>query len=171
MKAKMVILLATGIIFTFVIYGMAFAEGGEPPPVPPCTNLPPPNSGPYLKGYLIVTYDKYAARTELQPEHYNVAAILEEDKGVFGCSNSKAKHIFSISLPVGNRDLCSLNDNYFIQTYGHMPCNLDVGKPFGLQGIPVITELKITNKDNCGDIEKAKILGTVRIRIVPPKQK
>ncbi len=165
MKAKMMILLATGIMFTFIFCGVAFGEGGEPGPQPQCTNLPAPNSGPYLKGFFVVSYDK------LGSEHYDVVATLEEDKGLFGCSNSKVKHMFSFSLPVGKRDLCALKDNYFTETYNHLPCNLDVGKPFGLQGTPVITELTVTNRDNCDDINKAIIYATVKIRVVPGQSK
>jgi hypothetical protein len=63
---------------------------------------------------------------------------------------SKEVHLFSFSTPLGEGDLCALNEDDFLDLFFRVPCSLGVQDAFGFDGIAVIKKLEIVNKENCG---------------------
>jgi hypothetical protein len=186
MKRKISVILT--FIFTFIIHGVAF--GGfvaEPPPKPP--ELPGGATGAYVKGYFTVAYDKANLP---QHTHHNVHAVLEWDrtgakegmvrgieKGKVGSIDLKkltkraipvkGVHLFSaiISEPK-SQNLCSYPEEYLIAKYWDLPDQLRIPAAFGVpQAKCHVKQVKIINKDFCGDLNKkepdAMIRGEIEI--------
>jgi hypothetical protein len=66
-----------------------------------------------------------------------------------------------------HKDLCEYTENDLMSLYWARPCNVEIQKEFSLTGHAVLTDIKITNKNNCTDKERAAISGTFKIRVVP----
>ena len=75
-------------------------------------------------------------------------------------------HIFSKNIVI-DKGLCKYTDNDLMSLYWARPCNVAIQKEFGLTGHAVLSDIKITNRNHCNDMEKAAISGTFKIRIVP----
>ena len=66
-----------------------------------------------------------------------------------------------------HKDLCEYTENDLMSLYWARPCNVAIQKEFGLTGHAVLSDIKITNRNHCNDMEKAAISGTFKIRVVP----
>jgi hypothetical protein len=180
MKGKMVYFLLAFVMIVG-ISGDAFTYGGHAEPgsceVEPSGKI----TGPYVMGTFTVARDKMTLISE-NKAHYNVQFLLKHGREV---------HLFSFTaelLPddsteyigdcyethlcdVEESDLTEWSDsnNDGIAGFGHQPCQLGVGEAFGMEGTPVIVDLKITERDFCG-CENAMIAGTVVIGFVPPEE-
>jgi hypothetical protein len=59
-----------------------------------------------------------------------------------------------------------------LKEYKGFACCLEVEKAFNLQGTPVVTELLVKESEFCNDPSgKRMIFGTIKIRVVPGKEK
>jgi len=141
------------------------------------SDLPPP-SGPFIFGNFTVALDKSQCSVTF-PEYANYVMHAQLTK-------SGKIHLFSYQTPgLSGRNLCSYTVSEVKELYKRVPCLLDVGQVFGLQGIPVISELVILKKDFCtiGPDNpaldevlypnvplNAMISGVVVIRVVPPSK-
>lgn len=160
MKKSKIIPFVLSFMFVFGFYRTAlggFEPGG-------CNNLPDPNSGPFLYGEFTLAVDKVCPPGS-ECAHYNLHLKLWREKG----GNKVEEHLFSSSAPPMEGSICDLRSQYIIDYYGFYPCVMEVEVPFGrnYQGVPVIYELQITNKDFCKDPPNAMISGPVTIRVVP----
>jgi len=70
-------------------------------------------------------------------------------------------------MGVCDRDICSYTEAGLKNEYKYQPCNMGIGKAFGLKGVPVLTDLSVTARDFCGDTVNGMIAGTLKIRVVP----
>ncbi len=188
MKRKISVILA--FIFTFIIHGVGFGGGGK-------VQLPKPPDNPtgvYVKGYFTAGYDK----TNLsQYTHHNVHAVLEWDrtgakkgmvrgieKGKVGSIDLKkltkkvtpieGVHLFSAAINKPESiNLCDYTEKYLKGEYSYLPDKLGVPAAFGVpQAKCYITQLKIINKEFCGEFGKepdAMIRGEVEILLYMPK--
>jgi hypothetical protein len=153
MDRKIGMLTALAVVFIIGTYGIAIGGGGAEDPA--CQNLPAPTSGPSLVGAFTVAIDK---ALDCTPKHYNIQLELTRGKEV---------HLFSLITPFDNRDICSYTSDEIKSKFARRPCTLRVGQAFHLKGVPVISELSITNADFCDNSNEAMISGTVVIRVVP----
>jgi hypothetical protein len=189
MKRKISVILA--IILTFIIHGVSLGGFAPPQPIP----KPPPNpTGAYVKGYFTVAYDKAILP---QYTHYNVHVVLEWDKAgvkegmVKGIEKGKVGsfdlkkltkrvipvetlHLFSAAVPGPGKNLCEYDGDYIRGIYWDLPNKLGVPAAFGLPQAKVyITQIKIINKDFCGDRKKeepdAMIRGEIEILLYIPE--
>jgi hypothetical protein len=172
MKRSKMVPLVLALVSILGFYGIAFGEGGEPGPSCP-QSLPPPNSGPFIFGSFTVALDKSQCGIDF-PECANYVMHAQLTK-------RGTVHLFSYNTPgLSGRNLCSYTVSELKELYKRVPCLLDVGQAFGLQGMPVIAELVILKKDFCtigadnpalvGFPEvpvNAMISGAVVIRVVP----
>jgi len=190
MKRKISVILA--FIFIFIIHGVAFAGGKAQP----CPEPPENPTGAYVKGYFTAAYDKANLP---QYTHHNVHAVLEWDrtgakkgmvkgieKGKVGSIDLKKLtkrvipvkevHLFSATLKEpDSMNLCSYEEKFLRDKYCDLPDTMGVPAAFGLpQAKACVTQIKIINKDFCGDAHKqepdAMIRGEVEILLyIPPK--
>ncbi len=190
MKRKIAILLV--FVFTVIIHGVALADGGGLPPPPP--SPPGDATGPYVKGYFTIACDK---ANPGQYTHHDLHAVLDWDRargargmvrgiergkpGSFDLKKftkratpAKEVHLFSAAITMPqSANLCSYTDDHFKRKYFSLPSQLGIPAAFGLpQATPYITQLKITEKDSCGDLSKqelgAMIRGEVEILLYTP---
>ena len=172
MKRERIISLLLTLLFTLVFYGIASGDGGGWEIPLPCQKLPEPNSGPYLKGTFTVAYD------QSNPNRYDIHVILEKEEKTFGCAKSEGgvKHLFSFQMvkTQTSKPMCKYENAELKEKYKYGPCMSKAGEKFNLQGVPVLTELSVTQKENCGDTgdtPEAMIYGTIKIRVVPSQSK
>ena len=185
MKGKIVFLW----LFLFLsTYGVAFGDGSGLP-VPPLAPNPENIVGGYVQGFFTVAVDQLNLN---QYTHHNIHALLEWvktaegevrgiDKGTEGRIllkrfakpqiPAKKVHLFSAAVVKPNsRNLCEYTDQWLKDVYQFLAEDLMVPRAFGVpKGKAYITELKILNKDFCGDRSKAEqkamIHGEVEILI------
>jgi hypothetical protein len=152
-------LLAFVLIFGF--YGTAFSGGGpEDPACPAGTDedpLPEPTAGPYLYGTFTVA---------------RVVGLLGDFDTTYSVQITLRRkwktHLFSFQSPLGEGNLCELDERELMEIFKRLPCQLGVGDAFGLEGIPVIKKLWITvvESELCGGPGEM-IRGWIWIRVVP----
>jgi len=161
------------VMFILGLYGFAFGEGGEPGGSCPA-DLPQPNSGPFVWGEFTVALDKSGCSVGYSDQCANY--VLHAKLRRFG-----KVHLFSYhTTGLSGINLCDYKVSELKELYKRVPCLLDVGQAFGLQGIPVIAELIISKRDFCkigldnpplpgfDDVPiNAMISGEVVIRVVP----
>lgn len=147
-----------------------------------CQSLryPPDNAtGAYLKGYFTVSLT--------EPTTHIVHAVLEWDrtgvkkgmvkgieKGKVGSIDLKkltkreipvkGVHLFSAAITEPkSQNLCTYPEDYLRAKYGDLPDNFGVPAAFGIpEGKCYITQIKIINKDFCGDLNKQELHAMIR---------
>jgi len=154
------------IVVIFGFYGVAIGGGWEPCPGCCPDTLPAPDHGPYLYGTFTAARDK--SESSLYPEHavYDVHVILRR--------KLNQVHLFSfpapapLSVPPAPTDyvLCGYETSDIKVLLAKIPCSWRFSEPFGLPGVPVISELYITKRDFCGTPDEM-IHGLITIRVVP----
>jgi len=162
-----VLLLAFGFIFYFS--GMAAGDGGGPEPNAACISLPSAtDTSPLIKGFFTAAYDKSQCTVDHPSKcrHYDMHFVLEMPQ-LINEKETLVRHLFSFPMGVCDRDICSYTEVELKEKYKFQPCNKEVGKAFGLKGVPVLTDLSVTVRDFCGDTKKGMIAGTLKIRVVP----
>ena len=172
MKRAGIISLLLTLIFTLGFYEIVLGDGGGWEIPPACQKLPAPDSGPYLKGTFTSAYD------QSNPDRYDIHVVLEKEEKTFGCAKSDGgvKHLFSFQMvkTTSSKPMCKYESSELKEKYKYAPCMSKVGEKYNLQGIPVLTELAVTQQENCGDTgdtPEAMIYGTIKIRIVPSQSK
>ena len=152
MKRKMVRTLVIGAVLVFGIYGPTIAGGGPEDPGGCTGDLPPADSGDYLKGEFISagSYSDSATGQKIIP----VAISLKK---------GNESHLFAFMASF--TDVCSVTSEYIAEQFKWLPCRLGVAGAFGLSGVPVITKLDISQKDQCGTIN-AMVSGEIVVRVV-----
>jgi len=193
MEKKLIFLLVP--ILLLLMHGVTIADGGPGLQVPPPDPRQDPNVvGAYIKGYFTIAYDKANPN---QYTHHNVHAVLEWTNLRRGVVNGierskpgrinlkklrpaplpekkvmiplKETHLFSATVNEPNsKNLCEYTENELIQKYWDLPNQLQIPEGFGVQnGKAYLTQLKIINKDFCGNLSvqepKAMIHGEVEI--------
>lgn len=185
MKGKIVFLC----LFLFLsTYGVAFGDGAAIPP-----EIPPPDPenivGGYVRGFFTVAVNQLNPN---QYTHHNIHVLLEWvktaegevkgiDKGTEGrillkrfsrtLIPVKKVRLFSAEVVKPNsRNLCTYDETHLKNVYHYLLEDLKVARAFGVpKGKAYITDLKILNKDFCGDLSKAEpkamIQGEVEILI------
>jgi len=155
MKKRELIPLVVLLVLILGSFGIALADGGADPNA--CLDpLPPPSSGPFVRGDFTVAFDK---RIDSFP-HYNFHAVLKYTNDI---------HLFSAPQKTWvDKTLCDFTASDIKELLKFYPCWMDVGGYFGIIGTPVIADLTITKQDQCTDPINAMIMGEVVIRVVPP---
>jgi hypothetical protein len=149
-------LLAFSLIFGFS--GMAFAGGGgpeDPFECPAAGEYPDPDAGKFLRGEYSIARD-----SALFVAAFNVQLFLRK---------GNETHLYAFTYPVGDVvDLCALEADDLIADpdIEGIACALGVGSDFGLDGIPVIYDLTVEYKENCGT-PGSLIRGHIVVRVVP----
>ena len=77
------------------------------------------------------------------------------------------RHLFSFPMSESGRKLCSYTDSELKYKYRHAPCNQMVAQAFDLQGVPVLTDLSVTVREEGDNPDDSMIAGTLTIRVVP----
>ncbi len=142
-------------IVTMAFSTMAWADGCPPVPIVP---VPPYWDFSEIKGTFTVCYRVF----EDTPEHYDIHVVLKR------LNKSKLYFISDRSVMPDSKDLCKYKDltmKELIQKYEFDPRLLGVHKDFDLEGVPVITELKILGSSHCEDKHKAMLYGELKIRV------
>lgn len=152
MKTKMIQTLVIGAVLVFGIYGPTIAGGGPEDPGGCTGDLPPANSGDYLKGEFISA----GSYSDLSTGQKIIPVAISLKKG-------NASHLFSFMASFA--DVCTVTSAYLAEQFKWLPCRLGVAGAFGLSGVPVITSLDIIQKDQCGTIN-AMVRGEIVIRVV-----
>ncbi len=150
-KFSMALVLAFVVFFTFG--GWAHAGGGGPEDPGGCSGEPPqPTGGPQLKGSFTVA----PCGCTLEGNLLSVHVTLE---------HGGATRIFCFTA-TNVPDLCQVRAEELREKFKWAPCRLGAAAAFGLVGVPVITDFKITETDGCGTA-KAMLRGEVALRVVP----
>lgn len=161
MKEKVAILLLIGSTMILGLNEMAFSDGGFLPQ-PPCDKLPVPDKGPWITGYFIIARDQSGSGTP----HYNIHAVVKSA----GSKVKMQEFMFSFSTDklggVKPGNLCANSVCDLLNQFRHIPCRLEVEKPFGLTGKPVLAEVFNLTTSNCGT-DSEMMYGELRIRVVP----
>jgi len=172
MKKNKMIVLAIILGFNLFFYGTSLGDGGgvEPPQGSNCNKDPIPKpeiSSPLIQGYFTAAYDNSQAVLD-DPiyRHYNIQVVLEMPQLING-KEKIIRHLFSYQKKY-SKPICSYTARDLIERYKILPCVLEVGKAFNLEGFPVLTKLKIIKKDFCGnnDVKDDMVYGIVKIRVV-----
>jgi hypothetical protein len=161
MKKKVTILLVLGFAIILGLNEIASGDGGFLP-TPPCDQLPAPDKGPWIIGYFTAARDQSKSGTP----HYNVHVILKQPVS----TGKNQEFMFSFStLKLGGvkpGNLCANSACDLLTQFKHIPCSLEVEKPFGLTGKPVLAEVFNITTSDCGT-DREMMHGEMRIRIVP----
>jgi hypothetical protein len=149
------------LLIFMLIFGfsnVAFGGGGGPEDPYPCPAgtpedpLPEPNAGKFLRG------------------EFTAARYLDTFFGIkfsvhIYLKKGKQEHLFSF-LANNVLDVCALTDDDLIETFKTAPCKAGADIAFELEGIPVISYLKILQKEQC-ETDSAMIRGEIDVRVVP----
>jgi hypothetical protein len=150
-KFSMALVLASVVFFS--AGGLAFAGGGGPEDPGGCSGEPPqPAGGPQLKGSFTVA----PCGCTLEGHLLNVHVTLE---------HGGATRLFSFTA-TNVEDLCGVTAEALREKFKWAPCRLGAAGAFGLAGVPVIDELEITGRADCGTA-KAMLRGEVAVRVAP----
>lgn len=157
MLNKTATILLAGWIITIGFSVMAWGDGA---PAPPTTGVPQVREYPLIQGTFTVGYRKSQKKT---PEFFDIHVVLKRKSDI---------KMYSIerSVTTGSLDICKYKNETMddlINKYKWEPTNQKVVDDFGLQGIPVITELKILESNHCDDEDRAMLYGTLKIRVLP----
>lgn len=118
---------------------------------------------PLIKGTFTVCYRVF----EETPEAYDIHVVLKRNK------TSKLYVISDRKVTSESLDLCAYQEllmEELIKKYEFDPRNLGVGEDFHLEGVPVITELKISGSSHCEDKHKTMIYGELEIRVFQDRE-
>ena len=169
MKETKIYLWFFGFVFIFGFYGIVLWDGGAlGGPSCNCQPWPEPTSGPFLLGDFTVAFEK-SLYMEVELPYYNFQVKLKRGTQI---------HLYSRSLQSGGRNICDYTDAEIKDLYQKLPCIMGVGEDYGLSGVPVIYDLKVTSRDWCGEkigiqyppsyeAQDAMISGKITIRVVP----
>ena len=119
---------------------------------------------PLIKGTFTVCYRVF----EDTPEAYDMHVVLKRNK------TSRLYVISDRKVSSESIDLCKYKDlpmEELIIKYELDPRNLGVEKDFNLEGVPVITELKILGSSHCEDKHKTIIFGELKIRVFQDRER
>jgi len=188
---KLYVLWCLVISISFLSMSMiCIADGGAGDP-DGCDTMPTPNyDGPLLQGTFIAAYDKGTCENEPNNKckHFNIHIALEGMKMKVNGRTELHKKLYRINKTITldesdlvPENLCNYQSSYLKDIYGQMPCGKGVAKEFGYHPnyyYPVLTDVTITQKDNCGNYDEATgkytgnykkpiISGTIKIRISP----
>ena len=146
-------------VMIFGVCGMAFARGGGPDPGP-CTELPQPDAGFFLRGEFTVSQCPFGM---CFPEQSVVHIFLKK--------GNQTELFMLISSPANFCD-STLTGTDLLEIFKYAPCILDVSGRFDLLGVGVITNIEIlqtsTSPGKCGTPDEM-MRGEIVIRVVPPK--
>ena len=150
---------------------MALGDGGGlEPPAGGCETLPPPTHfNPLISGTYTVAYDKSPAAIEdpTRYGHYNVHFALEASY-LKGGKEIIRKMLFSFPVEIKiDKHLCDYTVEHFTKKYQYTACNKKIGKEFGFDGLPVLTDVTIDLRDRRPIRTDSMISGTLKIRVVP----
>lgn len=132
---------------------MAWADGAGPSGI---EGVPTVREYPLIQGTFTVSYRKF----EDAPKFFDIHVVLEGSK----------TYLIERTVSSESIDLCMykcLTMDELIKKYEGDPSAQKVQKAFGFKGIPVITELKILESNDCDDKHKAMLYGTLKIRVLP----
>lgn len=152
MKTKMILTVVIGAILVFGIYGLAIAGGGPEDPGGCTGDLPPADSGDFIRGEFISA----GSYSDLSTGQKIIPVAISLKKG-------NANHLFSFMASF--TDVCTVTSAQLAETFKWLPCRLGVPGAFGISGIPVITSLDIIQTDQCGTIN-AMVRGQIEVRVV-----
>jgi hypothetical protein len=168
MKMKKGSITTLVLSFVFVLMFCDSAIGGGWEPCPGCCpdTLPAPNRGPYLYGTFTAARDKSASSVFPEYAVYDVHVILRH--------KLNQVHLFSFPVPAPLSEppapadyiLCGYETSDIKGLLAKIPCIWGFSEPFGLPGVPVISDLYITKIDFCGTPDEM-IHGLITIRVVP----
>lgn len=145
MGEKITVLSTLAVLFVLGSYGIGIGDGGgfwsEC-----CQNLPKiTTDSPRIKG------DFTANR---KTDHYEIEVNL---------SMESQTHLLTFYSPLElPKTLCQYTETQIKDKFERAACGLKVGEKFGLRGVPVVTNIIITDQGNCSQ----QIGGQVEIRVV-----
>jgi len=161
------------VMITFYCSGIAIADGGGPEPISACKSLPSVTAtSPLITGSFTAAYDKSQCSLEAPEDcrHYDIHFVLEMPQLING-EETVRRRLFSFPMRVCDRSICSYTEIYLKEAYKAQACNMGIGKAFGLGGVPVLTDISVTDRDFCDTGDEGMLAGTVKIRVVPiPEQ-
>lgn len=166
-KVMMVSLLVVMIIF--YCSGIAIGDGGGPESTKACKSLPSATAAsPLITGSFTAAYDKSQCSIGAPEEcrHYNIHFVLEMPQLING-EETVRRRLFSFPMGVCDKSICSYEEIYLKKAYKAQACNLEIGKAFGLGGVPVLTDISVTDRDFCDSGDEGMLAGRVKIRVVP----
>lgn len=141
---------------TMAFSTVAWADGAPTSPVVP---VPAFWKYPLIKGTFTVCYRVFKDT----PEYYDIHVVLKRFK------TSKLYVISDRKVTSECKNICDYEKDFtmeqLIEKYEFDPRNLKVEKGFNLEGVPVITELKILGSSHCEDKHKAMLYGELKIRV------
>lgn len=181
---KVLICLVVISMYLLGLTGTGTAGTGGPGPTPACSNLPAPTAGKILTGVFTAAYDTDQCAVDNEKckgiEIHVVVSGTTKKRVGSEILTKTVQHLYSFSTtlyppstssspPPTPIDLCdpSLDNATLKSRFEKMPCTFGVGNDFGLQGVPVVTDVKITKRDFCNDAKKKMMTGTISIRVVP----
>jgi hypothetical protein len=162
MKKGCIITLVLSFLYVLIFCDIAISGGFEPCPGCCPDTLPSPDHGPYLYGTFTAARDKSQCSVDFPAEcaHYNAHVVLRH--------RLNQVHLFSfpVSLQSPGNLLCGYEASDIKELLAKVPCTWGFNEPFGLLGVPVISDLYITKRDFCGTPDEM-IHGLITIRVVP----
>lgn len=150
---------------SLICFSTAWADGGTEPAATGCGTLPQPTElSPLITGHFTAVPWKLEGQA---PKQYDIHVVLKRMQWING-KEEKIIRLYAFRKDiVEQKSLCEYTECEIVQKYLFSPCNRDAEKLFDIKGIPVLTELKVLAKDNCGDPENTMIYGSFKIRVVP----
>lgn len=156
MKSKITKALIVVWIVTMAFSTMAWADGAGPPPI---VGIPQFMECPLIKGEFTVSYEPFDPGQT--PTHFIIHVVLE----------GTMPYIIRRTVTEKSLDICDYQNESMknlIEKYASYPKNYKVHKDFNLEGVPVISEIKLKGY-NCNDKHKAMLRGELKIRVYPPE--
>jgi len=182
MKYRKAFIFKMALIILFIVSGNGYADGGAGEGesidgLSPCevnlSNTTTNYDGPLIEGTF--TSHQYPGQ-DLYFTHIVLEGMKIENEGAIPWTE-----LYILSKGT-DKDLCEYTDAYLMHKYKLAPCFYNVHKDFGYdiddtpdittdnkadEYYPVLTDLRITKRDNCDSNNNKMIFGTIKIRISP----
>lgn len=167
MKVNTKMAMVLVFVMVFAVFATALADGGSFPTIPISDG--PESWKREIQGNFTAKYVQFIDH----PVEYYIEVVL----WTYTIKNQKVESVektysFTKTVDIDSKKLCDYTESYLIKRYARMAEEMGVVDDFKLlgaqmQGFPVLKELKILKKTNCGDLQNAMISGKLKIEVLP----
>lgn len=195
MKKRRIVLVSIVFILSLFYCVCALADGGGPLPLQqgdPCKIIPKTidYDGPLITGTFTASWDasQCTVNSPAECRHYNIHVLLEGIKLEQGLNEGRElliKKLYYLHTKIHSegtgantivKSLCEYTLYELKNKFKYAACKEGVAQYFGFvkedaNGVdkathyPVVTDVWVTQRDNCNDYSKVVISGTIKIRM------
>lgn len=167
MKVNTQMTMALVFAIVLAVFATAWADGGSFPTIP--IGDGPESWKQEIHGDFTAKYVPFYDH----PMEFNIEVVL----WIYTIKNQKVESIektynLKKTVDIDSKRLCDYTESYLIKRYAQTAAEMGVVDDFTslgaqMQGFPVLKEMKILKKTNCGDLQNAMISGTLKIEVLP----